>query len=623
MKRVILFSLSAALLLCMSCDNNNKKDDKQVIPPVETTGSLNIDIIDGTTAVENPSNIITRYTVSGAGPDTGTINEDLGPDISANFTGLEPGTWSLTVNGYSDTDELIGQGSSSVNIIAGESTDAAITCYSVKGIGTLSFYINWPSGAAASPSFETMLTDINGIETPLSMTVSDGLAAASDISLVSGYYILTIRFNDDEENLWGMTASMVISADVTITGNYILIQSGESLVTSSGGFDTDMSLTNPVEITFDCADQEEIIETRELTITASSDAVDTRQWYVNGQPLSGETGGSLTLGSSLDAGVYNVSLIVSQGLLLSGKTTELTVSNGMTWVEMPNPIPGIDTAPSSAMVVVDGNFYLTGGSESTYDNSHYRYNRITDTWDSLSNLPEPRSSGASFVINDDIYYVGGAGSGGEKADLYKYVITTDSWTELTPMPEAKYGISATVYDGIAYVFGGIHGAAGSNTAYSYDPSSDTWALLAPIPTDMATRNTSVGIYQGRIIIVGGYRTNATPSNEIHSFSTILGSFMYNFVPSLPENILNAGIAVDGDDLYVIGGSVPGEGPGKKIYKYTYLGSWEVVATLPEGLSMGYDHVHLDTSVSPYELYIVGGVLEDYSSFNEVLHGTFD
>jgi streptogramin lyase len=68
-----------------------------------------------------------------------------------------------------------------------------------------------------------------------------------------------------------------------------------------------------------------------MTLTASSSPVDSYQWYLDGNPISGATNASVTVGQNLSLGHYDLNVVVRKGTILSSTSTEFNVVRQMTF----------------------------------------------------------------------------------------------------------------------------------------------------------------------------------------------------------------------------------------------------------------------------------------------------
>ena len=145
-----------------------------------------------------------------------------------------------------------------------------------------------------------------------------------------------------------------------------------------------------------------------------------------------------------------------------------------------------------AMVAHGGKLYRAGGFTAHNDEGDehdlrsiadvVRFDPETGQWESLADLPEPRSSHDAVVIQDNLYVVGGWQLGGEKPVWHDTAWTADlskdeiSWTQLSNPPFQRRALSLGHLDGKLYVIGGMQPEGGPTTRVDvFDPASGKWS----------------------------------------------------------------------------------------------------------------------------------------------------
>jgi N-acetylneuraminic acid mutarotase len=83
------------------------------------------------------------------------------------------------------------------------------------------------------------------------------------------------------------------------------------------------------------------------------------------------------------------------------------------------------------------------------------YDTITDTWESIGNMPTDLYLGAIVVYGDEVIIIGGFKEADKpKASVDIFSLETHTWSEGLPVPEAFVGMGAVVYNDQLYVSGG-------------------------------------------------------------------------------------------------------------------------------------------------------------------------
>ena len=198
------------------------------------------------------------------------------------------------------------------------------------------------------------LEPASGSAQSLTFTVGTDSAACSLRGLATGYYDLTLQVLDGATKVAGLYESVRILKDQTTTFNL-------TLVSGTLGLTITPELQNPITVSFS-GQQTQLPPSTDMIVTAATSLTpDSYQWYLDGVPLSGQTGSTLTYGSSLSQGRYRVDLAVKKGSIISSGSFAFTVL----------------TAPTAVMesnIAATGqklDIYFYGGSELTAHNTLY------------------------------------------------------------------------------------------------------------------------------------------------------------------------------------------------------------------------------------------------------------
>lgn len=272
-----------------------------------------------------------HYVVSGTGPGAPFEQrvETDGPAVAVQSS-LIPGEWTITVeafNGETEPDPatgepgggvIIGSGTTSVVIAAGEVADVTVTVLPLPGTGSLSLDVSWPAGVLTNPTIQATLTPADGAVAGADDSITFLPASDADADTVvynysnpelrAGYYTLTIQLVDEVYGvMWGTVEAVRIIAGQETKDAFPLIR--ESNV---GGLSLSIvtELDNPFEVTLDVPADTVFQATEQITVTATAEAgvtVNTWSWYLQADELvDGE--GDVTIVSSADAGTSTITL---------------------------------------------------------------------------------------------------------------------------------------------------------------------------------------------------------------------------------------------------------------------------------------------------------------------------
>ena len=115
-----------------------------------------------------------------------------------------------------------------------------------------------------------------------------------------------------------------------------------------------------------------------------------------------------------------------------------------------------------------------------------RYDPETDSWTTLTRMPEAVRAGAAASVDGVLYVIGGSTADGNSAAVYVYDPAIDTWTEKATLPSGRFNHSAVALGGKIYVLGGFAEGKELRDVLVYDPATDTWSCLlytSPSPRD--------------------------------------------------------------------------------------------------------------------------------------------
>jgi hypothetical protein len=119
------------------------------------------------------------------------------------------------------------------------------------------------------------------------------------------------------------------------------------------------------------------------------------------------------------------------------------------------------------------------------------YDSTAEQWESLPDLPEPRSSTDATVLGDTIYVVGGWTMNGKSSETkwlktgWKLSLGADKahrkWEAIADPPFERRAMAVIAHAGKVFVIGGMGSDGGPTTACNlYDPASDQWSEIDSI-----------------------------------------------------------------------------------------------------------------------------------------------
>lgn len=232
--------------------------------------------------------------------------------------------------------------------------------------------------------------------------------------------------------------------------------------------------------------------------------------------------------------------------------------------------------------------YVSGGNDGSSNDSGattgvfmttIAANHNLNNWTTLNALPEKRYSHAMVAVNDYLYAIGGIDQDfNVKKTVYKALIkangTLGAWSSTDDVPVSVgtgiYDTVALEFNGRVYVLGGHTSSGGSlNKVFVGTPDGNgdlTWDEDDTTLPDRVSEHTAA-VSSDRIYLVGGVDNSAGPAvaspegeylPQVYFAlpETSTGDISsWNPTAVLPNNLVHAGGAAFGEQIYVAGGSI--------------------------------------------------------------------
>jgi N-acetylneuraminic acid mutarotase len=159
-----------------------------------------------------------------------------------------------------------------------------------------------------------------------------------------------------------------------------------------------------------------------------------------------------------------------------------------------------------------GEYFFVFGGDTTFDagtdgavNSVYRYNRVTDVWDSPTTMPYSSKELVAAILPNGKIFIAGGRNGASSKKAYWYDPYANTWEIKNDLPKVWYdGTLGTLPDGRLLLTGGNLDESSSETvlAYIYDPTADSYTPAANSLYAVAD-HVAATLADGRILVVGG------------------------------------------------------------------------------------------------------------------------
>lgn len=217
------------------------------------------------------------------------------------------------------------------------------------------------------------------------------------------------------------------------------------------------------------------------------------------------------------------------------------------------------------LVAADGKLYRIGGLDARNapdedDDLHsvadfHVFDPMTNKWQALSPLPEPRSSHDAVAIGSKIYVIGGwtldgPGDGQwlDTAWIYDTSQPQGKWQQLPSTPFRRRALAAAAWNGKLVALGGMDDdAVVSERVDAFDPVTGKWTQLADFPSgDMAGFGMAAWSLDSGLYASGAEGVLRRLADDGQSWTIVrklqLPRFFHRLLPA------------DHDSLYVVAGA---------------------------------------------------------------------
>jgi hypothetical protein len=183
-----------------------------------------------TIAPESGEIAVASYSVTGTGPGDATFSPVTSDSSPLTVPNLIEGTWSITVEGLNESEEVVCSKTQDVVIVSGENTSATFSLELAAGSGNASITITWPSSVTSFTQIRGSVTNQEGTDidaftlSALSATIAEGVASLTGTlgGLDTGSYQFLLEFLDSDGNRVGLPylESLNVYKDMTSTKTY-------------------------------------------------------------------------------------------------------------------------------------------------------------------------------------------------------------------------------------------------------------------------------------------------------------------------------------------------------------------------------------------------------------------
>ncbi|WP_165755805.1 S8 family serine peptidase [Ruminiclostridium hungatei] len=269
---------------------------------------------------------------------------------------------------------------------------------------------------------------------------------------------------------------------------------------------------------------------------------------VDGTSIDNGVSESYVISGAAPAASYLVKVRARKGKQVSDWAVEVQKA-GANWagsINMPS------ARADFAAVELEGKIYVIGGMNAFGEamGTVEVFDPGTQTWSQAASLNIPRYGLEAETVNGKIYAVGGENSLLAYGTVEEYDPHTDTWTEKQGMqqPRSNFGLQAV--DGKLYAMGGYGHIPVVKSLEQYDAAKDEWKVIGEMLTPRYGFSTAA--IGDTIYTVSGVNEAGELAANVEAYHTGTNSWSREEDISVPR--CNAGQAVAGGNLYIIGGN---------------------------------------------------------------------
>jgi len=178
------------LLITVSCSSP--------LVDVTSTGDMNLTLDQSAmkSIISDLDTVPASYRIEGFNA-TGSTFDVVTADTNIQFPDLSPGLWQISVCAYNSIDQVIAEGTGSLDVLPGGYAAMTVVLYETTGSGSLDFSVIWNADLVYSETLEITLTNLNGDVIPMTYNHISGIAAGLTENLSAGFYTLEVQLFDD------------------------------------------------------------------------------------------------------------------------------------------------------------------------------------------------------------------------------------------------------------------------------------------------------------------------------------------------------------------------------------------------------------------------------------------
>ncbi|KAK7101585.1 uncharacterized protein [Littorina saxatilis] len=201
------------------------------------------------------------------------------------------------------------------------------------------------------------------------------------------------------------------------------------------------------------------------------------------------------------------------------------------------------------------------------------YDPFNNTWCLLAKMPEARHHHGCVMLDGYLYVIGGSvvseddlyNMSNSTNTCYRYDFGGDFWTEIAPMRCPRMYHSVAVLEGVIYAMGGERSPVDQEMDHAfldsceyYNADMDEWGSIANMAD--CTIGAAVLGFRGKLWVMGGFLEQGDDNIVLASVECYdPRTNSWQMKKPLPSPRCHASVCEVADTLYLVGGSVVGQG----------------------------------------------------------------
>ena len=175
----------------------------------------------------------------------------------------------------------------------------------------------------------------------------------------------------------------------------------------------------------------------------------------------------------------------------------------------------------------------------------------------------------------------GSGMGGNPGGSGGDLVGTPTEEALPDLDDVRQEHSVAALDGLVYVIGGYVANKNSASVLAYDPAKQTYSSVADFPGPINHGN--AGAVNGKLYVAGCYISSDMQTATTQNYAYDPAMDEWTEAAPLPAGTERgaACVAVDGNEMYVIGGARDGKSVDSVAVYDAMADAWTPLAKLPE------------------------------------------